>query len=367
MWVAIVVWGAACGTSDGNSPVGLPFPGSVDATAGARADGGTDLHPISADSGSLAPDASGDSGNRVDAERPARQFDAQVADARPRSDVPTGPSEERRVRVGTYNVMRFFDTRCDTEACGPEDFEGQPTAAMFAARADQIAEAIEEIDADVLLVQEIETESCLAALRLRLGDRYRTSMMGETGGPASLDVAVLANGDILHVDRHRGTRLPLPDGTTTRFFRELLEVHLNIDGAEVVVFNGHFRSKVNDDPAQRLAEAQGARRIAVERAAELPHALIIVGGDFNDTPGSPPLEALEEGGDLLRVAAGLGRRAATYRWNGEGVAIDHLFMARHAGGRYVPSSAAVISGAHIGLGGSDHAALVAACDVAIRR
>jgi len=80
---------------------------------------------------------------------------------------------------------------------------------------------------------------------------------------------------------------------------------------------------------------------------------------LNDTPGSRPIEALEEGGGLLRVAAELGSDAATYVYQGQAQAIDHLYLVETRGGGYVSGSARVVRSNQRGLAGSDHAALAA--------
>jgi len=94
------------------------------------------------------------------------------------------------------------------------------------------------------------------------------------------------------------------------------------------VFAAHFRSKANDDPGRRLAEAQAARDIVQRVAAAQPGVLTVLAGDLNDVPGSPPLEALEANGGLFRVAKELPvDQQATYVFNGSGEAIDHLLEA----------------------------------------
>jgi uncharacterized protein len=266
------------------------------------------------------------------------------------------------VRVATFNVLRFFDTVCDSGRCGPQDFEAVLTEAQFAARADQLATAIRALGADVILLQEIENQTALTALQVRLGDQFSTATLAETGFAGSIDVAVMANARIVSERRHGEASLPLPSGGTTTFTREFFEVHLALsreardaDRAEVIVFVAHFKSKANDDPPRRLAEAQAAREIVVEVARRNDQLLVVLGGDLNDTPGSPPLQALEAGGELLRVASDLPEPAqATYASQ----AIDHLYHATNAGGEYLPASAQVFRDGG-GWGGSDHGALVA--------
>jgi endonuclease/exonuclease/phosphatase family metal-dependent hydrolase len=137
-----------------------------------------------------------------------------------------------------------------------------------------------------------------------------------------------------------------------------LEAHVETPIGEVVCFVAHLRSKVNDDPDRRLAEAMAARRLVNAAAAAYPTAIVLLGGDFNDVPGSPPLEALTENGGLLRVSADLQTsEIGTNRYGGNWIAIDHFFLARHYVGRAVPGSFEVFREATTGYAGSDHGAI----------
>lgn len=264
-----------------------------------------------------------------------------------------------RVRLATFNVRRFFDTVCDTGACGPDDYEMQATPDAFAARADQLAAAITALDVDVIALQEVETQACLDALLVRLHDRMPNGVLGEIDSPASVDVAVLSKTPIDDVVRHRATHpLTLPSGAITTFSRELLEVHTRAaNGAEVVMFAAHFKAKSNDQPDRRLAEAQVSSEIVNAVATARPGVLVVLGGDLNDTPGSPPLNALTLDGGLVRVADDRPLAAqATYTYGGYGQAIDHLLLAPGVASMRVPSSSRVWRDGY-GWGGSDHAAL----------
>lgn len=273
--------------------------------------------------------------------------------------VPPDAVEGEHVRLATFNVHRFFDTVCASGMCGPNDYEVLPTADGFAQQADQIAAAIRGLDADMVALEEVETQACLDALLARLDDVMPYGVLGETGGTASVDVAVVSTRPLASVRLHRAdSPLTLSDGTTALFSRELLEVQIQTDlGKDVVLFAAHFRSKVDDDPARRLAEAQTASRIVNERVAQSPDALVVLGGDLNDTPGSPPLNALVVDGGLVRVADDLPAAAqATYTYQGYGQAIDHLLLAPSTSVVRQPRSSRVWRDGN-GWGGSDHAAL----------
>lgn len=279
-----------------------------------------------------------------------------AADA-PAPDAPAPP----RFRIATFNVHRFFDTQCDSGDCGPSAYEALPTQAEFDAKAAQLADAIRALDADVVALEEVETQACLDALLARLGDAMPFGVLGEIDTPASVDVAILSRTALDAVVRHRANEpLHLADGSVALFSRELLEAHVRApSGAPVVVFAAHFRSKVDDDPARRLAEAQQAAVDVNAAAAAQPDALVALAGDLNDVPGSPPLDALVTAGGLIRLADDLPRAAqATYVFNGEGQAIDHILLApAHADVRIAGSSKVWRSSSGGGWGGSDHFAL----------
>lgn len=266
------------------------------------------------------------------------------------------------IRVATFNVRRFFDTVCETGKCGPSDFEELPSQAAFDAQVDTLAKGIALIDPDVIALEEVETARCLDALVAKLatlGKTFPIAHLGEIGSPGSVDVAILARGALGEIKTHRQTPLVLPSGGTTTFSRELLEIRMTFGARQVVMFAAHFRSQNNDDPARRLAEARAARTIVTQTAAELPEALVLLGGDLNDTPGSDAINALEEGGTLLRVAKDIPTaEQATYTFQGQKNAIDHIFVGATQAARYVAKSAVVYRNDPRGsFAGSDHAAL----------
>ncbi len=324
---------------DGDSDFDWWLPGDGDSPDGDNPDGDN-------------PDGDSPDGDNPDGDDPDGDD--------PDGDVPDGDQdgEQKRIRIGTYNVKRFFNTTCDSGHCGEDEWEPLVSAAAYNDRLTAISGALSIINADIMLLQEIETRGCAEDLSNWLEPRYPVVVLGETGYDASLDVAVLSGGELVSVIDHGDESLPLSGGGSTTFLREFPEVHLDFDGTRVIVFPAHFKSKASDDPAQRLAEAQGAYRIVSAVAGRYPHALVVMGGDLNDTPGSPPLAALETGDALKRVADELTQdRDATYSYRGDPQAIDHLFWGQQAGGAYIAGSAQVVKDGQIYLGDSDHAAL----------
>jgi endonuclease/exonuclease/phosphatase family metal-dependent hydrolase len=263
--------------------------------------------------------------------------------------------------VATYNVHRFFDTWCESGRCAPGDYEEAPAAEQFEARADTIAAALASLDADVVVLQEVESQACLDALASRLGGAFPVAVLGELGWAASVDVAILANVELVDTRGHRNVPLHRADGGVTWFARELVELRLGWEGRPVAVFGAHFRSMVNDDPERRLLEARATRAAMEATAAELPGALVLLAGDLNDVPGSSTLDALEADGGMWRVGSEL-TAADAVTW-GSGVsarAFDHLYVVPGARSHYLPGSVRVVrSAGRSGLGDSDHAAVAA--------
>jgi predicted extracellular nuclease len=86
-------------------------------------------------------------------------------------------------------------------------------------------------------------------------------------------------------------------------------------------------------------------------------ALVLLGGDLNDTPGSDPINALEGDGKLIRVAKDVAAQG-TYKFGGTDQAIDHIFITKALADAYVPKSATVVRDpGESGFAGSDHATL----------
>jgi endonuclease/exonuclease/phosphatase family metal-dependent hydrolase len=94
--------------------------------------------------------------------------------------------------------------------------------------------------------------------------------------------------------------------------RGVLEAVFATNEGEVTVFVVHLKSKRTenaDDPEsarQRAAEAEAVRDLVLVRCPDPRKAKFIVCGDWNDTPGSRPVKALQkrggtEIGDLLAV------------------------------------------------------------------
>lgn len=274
-----------------------------------------------------------------------------------KTDIPVIPPKAE-VRIVTFNVRKYFDATCDSGRCDVNDFEQVFVGAEFAFRGNQLADALKTLDADIIVMQELETEECIDVIADRLGFDHRA--FGETFSNASLDVGIISKFEITAEKRYRdSTTLELATGGTKKFTREFLETEISVEGEKVLVFAAHFKSKSSDNPAWREAEAKAAQKIVVERAKANPNALVVLGGDLNDSLDSPALKSLTESGDL--IAAG-NESSWTYQYNGEKDQIDHLIYANFSNINLTSIKAARSANGR-GFSVSDHAALVATFEI----
>jgi len=266
------------------------------------------------------------------------------------------------VVIGTYNTHLFFDKNCDSGSCSNYDFESVPSDSEYNAKVRDLAESVKEINADIILMQEIEKESCLKDLFEKSGN-YDEFYLGEQGYGASVDTGVMTKGKITFKNRHvEQIDCPACENGKTTFTRAFLETHIELGCRKIIVFSAHFKSKADDDASRRLAEAAAAVKILKRTAENNPDALIVMGGDLNDEPGSDTLEPFESDEAFLRVAGELSSKdQATYSYRGDAIAIDHIFWVKTNGGKYKTGSAEVVKDAPslYSLGSSDHAALKA--------
>lgn len=148
------------------------------------------------------------------------------------------------------------------------------------------AQAIKEVDADVLALQEIEN--------LRVLDRFVSEYLASMGykhrilidsmDPRGIDVALLSRHPIVHTRSYR--QAPNPHGHGRVFSRDCLEVDIDIDGKSLTLYVNHFKSMSGgrDETHQRRKnQADKVMAIIDERwKGDGYKGNYVVLGDLND-------------------------------------------------------------------------------------
>jgi endonuclease/exonuclease/phosphatase family metal-dependent hydrolase len=219
------------------------------------------------------------------------------------------------------------------------------------------------------MLAEVENLSILDDLnKKQLGNAYFDLKLIEGNDPRGINVAVMSKIPLDDVKSHKDdffTKIGT-NGPTYKYSRDCLEVHLTYNNRKIILLAVHFRAKAPpDDPDKRLAEAQHTRAIADELAKADPTAGIIVLGDYNDTPGSDPVNAIAGmPPSVFTDAADQVAQADRYSFNFQGTheLIDHQFANPVMAPMLDPKSVVLKHGKGIdddSQGASDHAPLFA--------
>ena len=203
--------------------------------------------------------------------------------------------QEGSFRLTTYNIENLFDTHDDPELAGKNDDAGEdkPVHELIAT-----AMAIHAVNADVLCVQEIESEQALLEYRdLYLADMgYDYVVSIDAGNARGIENAVLSRFPIsnyenwpnkplggVHPEKY-GRSKNWYAGEPIAFRRSPLMIDLEIPAAEsswtLTLFNMHHKSG-HFNTYWREAEAKGTIEIINSVLKEHPNRPIVILGDFN--------------------------------------------------------------------------------------
>lgn len=225
------------------------------------------------------------------------------------------------IRIATWNVHDLFDE--EDRLLPPGEADTVPSPLEVEAKLDLVAAVLARLDADLVLLQEVENLPLLERLAARTG--HPEARLVEGADPRGIDVAALSRHPVLAYVSHRDDRDV--DGGPL-WPRDCVEVHAEVAGRRLVAVGSHFSSPLSDGGARRARQAARMRALADGLAAG-GAALVFTGGDLNDPPEAPSLSALLGDGAWIGPAAALPLEAA-WTWSGGGAReiLDHLLVPR---------------------------------------
>ncbi|SDO38431.1 chitobiase/beta-hexosaminidase C-terminal domain-containing protein [Alkalicoccus daliensis] len=176
---------------------------------------------------------------------------------------------------------------------------------------------------------------------IRVGHIYRTDrvhLADESTADSTEGIQIGENGELSH-----GTGFIDPTNEALRSSRGPVVSEFIFKGESVYVIGNHWNSKRGDLAPYGMVQppVQGSREQREEIAAlvggfvsELNAAVedpnVVVLGDFNDFPWSPPVETLAEMGNLYNAIYELPRESQfTYNYNGSSQSLDSILVADH--------------------------------------
>lgn len=204
--------------------------------------------------------------------------------------------------IVTWNLRNFVNAVEDSDATMETVDPG------WVSHRGAVGAVLRSIGADMLVLQEVEHEAVLNELNdEELDGDYDHIRVIDANDPRGIDVGVMSKIALDQVITHQDELFPElsdPDGPKYRYARDCLEMRLTFNGRPLALLGVHYKAKQNDDPQKRLAEAQHTRGIADGISAAAPSTGILILGDFNDLPDSPPyLATVGEEPDRYRNAA----------------------------------------------------------------
>jgi len=234
------------------------------------------------------------------------------------------------LRLATFNVENLFARWKFKEGIDPAEanergwiVEEQNFEELGEEDKQITAAAIEELDADVIAMQEVESVDTLKHFRSKLlgGFPKYHFVTGIDGNDRRLiDVMVLSKLPVTHVRSYQDRRDPIPRGREL-FSRDCLEVLIEVaPGETLTLFVNHLKSMIytrEETRPKRERQAKGVREIVEERfGADAGKEKFAILGDFNDylekdDEGESGISSLVEWDQVENVVA---RWPADDRW-----------------------------------------------------
>jgi len=154
------------------------------------------------------------------------------------------------VRVASWNVHDLFD-----EVADPGTLEPAVPPAAVEARLDAVAAVLRRLDADVVLLQEVERLPLLLRLAARAG--YPEARLLEGNDPRGIDVALLARWPVSGYQGHAGD---LDDDGRRLWPRDAVVASLWLGPLRLVLVGTHLSSRLSDPGGARRSAGRRVRR-----------------------------------------------------------------------------------------------------------
>ncbi|MBC8309210.1 MAG: endonuclease/exonuclease/phosphatase family protein [Phycisphaerales bacterium] len=274
------------------------------------------------------------------------------------------PRIDGTIRIGSYNMLNFFDQKDDPTLQGDYDDFGDNPGPTSLDRCKELATIIRELDADVLSLQEVESQEALGWFNDEyLKDMgYKYVISEEVGYYRGIEQSILSrfpvtdvktwrNADLTKIERIGGgwTEIPAGEDSIT-FQRSPLCVTIQTpEGYKLTILGVHHKAGKN--AWHRELEALQIAKYIKSMTEEDPERNIAVIGDFNAQPWDRSVRVYLRNG----MTDALSHRAVHLKWDDNsplrkthtsGRVIDFIMLNAPAVGELVVDSGFVL--------GSDH-------------
>ena len=181
------------------------------------------------------------------------------------------------------------------KASGVNDWDGAiefKRAKFSEITRENTARVIKDVHADVACIVEAENRPALQSFNSELlGRQFKYSMLIDANDLRGIDVGLYSKYPFGAIKTHMFDT----DGKKPIFSRDCLEVEVLLpSGQNLNMLCNHFKSKGYDpDGNASVKREMQAKKVAkILESYDLKKDLVVVAGDLNDTPTSPPLQTL---------------------------------------------------------------------------
>lgn len=252
------------------------------------------------------------------------------------------------IAIAAYNVRNLFD-RYDNPYTADEGTKPKSDRELQA-----LASAIKLVNAEVMVLEEVEAGGVLTQFVKDYVPEYAYVVENPTTDPRGASLGVISKLPVLKITSHRLMPLDPAGGNKpgNHFARDLLRIDLEPQPSlKLSLYAIHLKSKRDSegDPKSarwRFAEAKKIAEILKDDYASGIKNFAIL-GDFNDTPDSPPLQAITSALSpaLTDVHAHIpAANRITFENSRFREAIDFILLSPDLARRMVPQSGVIFHG-----------------------
>ncbi len=221
------------------------------------------------------------------------------------------------------------------EADGAGDWDGEivfKQANFSEMTRNNTAQVVKAVNADIMGIVEVEDRPTLNSFESALlNNRYPFNMVLDSHDPRSIDVGLYSKYPLGTIKTHMFEK----SGKSWLFSRDCLEIEVVLPNNQILtVLCNHFKSRGYDPDgtATKKRQQQAERVVQILKTYDLTRDLVVVCGDFNDTPTSPALQSILNVANLSDVLAlqypGEPLKRWTYTLDGRIEQIDFLLVSK---------------------------------------
>lgn len=197
------------------------------------------------------------------------------------------------------------------------------------------ARVLNAVNADVVCTVEVDNRIALRnfnrLMKKEFNKTFKHYMLIDGNDDRGIDVGVLSNFEIVDINSHVDDEYKGKGGKMYKIFsRDCAEYTIDINGKNLHLLCNHFKSKGygSQVSSNEKRKKQAERVVDILKKFDLTKDLVVVAGDFNDTPDSKPLNKLIKLSNLKDVLKWKKFKGETWTYHTGNQQIDYLLVSK---------------------------------------